>query len=78
MENDGGWSLFGAFVCLAFGAVVVSDGVGPEWYDYVSVAIAYGGASLWIARYVVDRRRAATAAERAEAEIDARPGGDEV
>ena len=75
MENDGGWSLLGAGLCLSFGAVVVSDGVGPEWYDYVSVAIAYGGAAFCIALYVVDRRRASTAAE---ADVDAQPGGDEV
>jgi hypothetical protein len=75
MGNDEGWSLLSAGLCLSFGAVVVSDGVGPEWYDYVSVAIAYGGALFWIARYLVDRRRASTAAE---ADIDAQPGGDEV
>jgi Flp pilus assembly protein TadB len=68
MENDGRWTLLGAFAFLSAGMFMVVGGVEPSWYSYVAVVLAFVAAAAWTARYIVDFRRAKLQAAAADDE----------
>ncbi|MFJ6533327.1 hypothetical protein [Microbacterium sp. NPDC091662] len=57
MENDGRWTLLGAFAFLSAGMFMVAGGVEPSWYSYVTVVLVFVAAAAWTARYIVDSRK---------------------
>jgi hypothetical protein len=72
-DDDGRWALLLAMLSFGLGVQMLVDGVGPEWWSYVSVVIFFGGAVMSMGRYVVDsravKRLARAADERTEATV---------
>lgn len=72
-DDDGRWALLLAVLSFGLGVQMLVDGVGPEWWSYVSVVIFFGGAVMSTWRYIVDsrtaKRLARAADERAEATV---------
>lgn len=67
MERYGKWNLLGAAAFLSVGIFSLVKGVGPEWYSYVTVVVAFLAAAGWISRYVYEVRKskAAESSDRA-------------
>lgn len=57
MERYGKWNLLGAAAFLSVGIFSLVKGVGPEWYSYVTVVVAFLAAAGWISRYVYEVRK---------------------
>ncbi|MGH3691772.1 MAG: hypothetical protein ACRDT7_16600 [Microbacterium sp.] len=72
MENDGRWTLFGAFAFLSIGVVMVIKGVEPTWYSYLTIVLVFVAAAVWTARYIVDVRKAKMQTATAAADDEGR------
>ena len=71
MDDNGRWSLFSGLLFLGIGVYLLVKGVGPDWYSYVAVVTVFIAGVAWLARYVVDRRKARSTAEHAEPDTEA-------
>lgn len=58
MERYGKWNLVGAVAFLSVGIFSLAKGVGPEWYSYVAVVLAFLASGAWVFRYVYEVRKA--------------------
>ena len=55
MERYGKWNLLGAAAFLSVGIFSLVKGVGPEWYSYVTVVVAF-----LASRFVYEVRKSKT------------------
>ncbi|GEB96477.1 hypothetical protein [Microbacterium lacticum] len=58
MERYGKWNLVGAAAFLSVGIFSLAKGVGPEWYSYIAVVLAFLASAAWIFRYAYEVRKA--------------------